>query len=97
MSKAVFNKKKTLSTSNFDLVSVRNWWYGAIRAQLFMVLKLGRIKRSSEIGSTSEVLKCFRERWWKWVGPILWKIKKKVFHRVKEERNILHIIKRRKA
>jgi len=42
-----------------------------------------------------KVLKCgVGDGWRRLVGPI---IKKKVLYRVKEERNILHIMKRRKA
>jgi hypothetical protein len=56
-----------------------------------MVLKSGHFGK--QIRNIWKVLRCGAgEEWRRSVGPIVWAL-----HRVKEERNILHTIKRRKA
>jgi hypothetical protein len=58
-----------------------------------MALKLGHLKKQSK-------LKSFEMWWWRKKEKIGWTVHLKneeVLHRVKEERNILHTIKRRRA
>jgi hypothetical protein len=57
------------------------------------MLKLGHFGK--EIRSTCKVLKCGAGEGWRLVWLIVWEMKK--YYRVKEERNIIHTIKRRKA
>ena len=60
-----------------------------------MVLKLGR--SGQQIRNTLKILKCGAgEGWRRSVGPIMWR-NEEVLLRVKEQRNILHEIRKRKA
>jgi hypothetical protein len=92
---AAFNKKKTLFTSKLDLnlekklVKSYIWSIALYGAETWTLRKVDQ-----------KYLESFETWCWRRMENISWTDhvrNKEVLHRVKEERNILHIIKRRKA
>jgi hypothetical protein len=95
MAKAAFNKKKTLFTSKLDL---------NLRKKLVKCYILSIALYGAETWTFRKVdqkyLESFEIWCWRRMEKIIWADRVKneeVLHRVKEERNILHKIKRRKA
>jgi hypothetical protein len=94
MAKAAFNKKKTLFTSKLDLslrkklVKCYIWSIALYGAEMWTLQKVDqKYLESFEMW-------CWRRMEISWTNRVR---KEEVLHRVKEERNILHTIKRRKA
>jgi hypothetical protein len=95
MAKAAFNKKKNLFTSKLDL-NLRNklvkcyiWSIALYSAETWTLRKIHQ-----------RHLESFEMWCWRRMEKISWTDRVRnedVLHRVKEERNILHTIKRRKA
>jgi hypothetical protein len=94
MAKAAFNKKKTLFTSKLDLelrkklVKCYIWSITLYGAETWTLQRLEK-----------KYLESF-EMCWRRMEKISWTDRinnEAVLHRVKEERNILHAIRRRKA
>jgi hypothetical protein len=91
MAKAAFNKKKTLFTSKLDLnlrrklVKCYVWSIALYGAEMWTLRKMDQ-----------KYLECFEMWCWRRMEKISW-TNREVLHRVKDERNILHTIKRRKA
>jgi hypothetical protein len=94
MAKAAFNKKKPLFTSKLDL-NLRNkvvtcyiWSIALYGAETWTLRKVDQ-----------KYLESFEMWCWRRMEKISWTdhVRNAVLHRVKEERNILHTIKRRKA
>jgi hypothetical protein len=58
-----------------------------------MGLKLGSCGSRSEITGSNEMWR------WRWIEKIIWadRVRNEILHRVREDRNILHTTKRRKA
>ncbi|GFG31168.1 hypothetical protein Cfor_05154 [Coptotermes formosanus] len=95
MATAVFNKKKTLFTSKLNL---------NLRKKLVKSCIWGRALCGTETWTLRKVdqkyLESFEMWYWRRMDKISWTDRvrnEKVLHRVKEDRNILHTIKRRKA
>jgi hypothetical protein len=95
MGKAAFNKKETLFTSKFDLelrkklVKCYIWSIALYGVETWTLRKLDQ-----------KYLESFQMWCWRRMEKISWKDRvnnEAVLHRVKEERNILHTIRRRKA
>jgi hypothetical protein len=94
MAKAVFNKKKTLFTSKLELnlrkklVKCCTWSIDLYGAETWTFRKVDQ-----------KYLESFEMWCWRRMEKISWteRVKNEVLHRVKEERNILLAIKRRKA
>jgi hypothetical protein len=95
MAKAAFNKKKTLFTSKLDcnlrnkLVKCYIWSIALYGAETWTLRKVDQ-----------KYLESFEMWCWKRMEKISWTDRvrnEKVLHRVKEQRNIVHTIKRRKA
>jgi hypothetical protein len=95
MAKAAFNKKKTLFNSKLDLnlrkklVNCYIWGISLYVAERWTLRKMYQ-----------KYLESFEMWCWRRMEKIIWTDrvrKEEVLHRVKEERNILHTIKRRKA
>jgi hypothetical protein len=95
MAKAAFNKKKNLSTSKLDLnlrkklVKCYIWSIALYGAETWTLRKMDQ-----------KYLKSFEMWCWRRLEKISWTDRVRnedVLQRVKEERNILHTIKRRKA
>src|SRR5215470_11221874 len=95
MAKAAFNKKKTLFTSKLDLNSRKKlvkcyiWNIALYGAETWTLRKVDQ-----------KYVESFEMWCWRRMEKISWADrvrKEEVLHRVKEERNILHTIKRRKA
>jgi hypothetical protein len=93
--KAAFNRKKTLFNSKLDLnlrkklVKCYIWNTALCGVETWTLLKVGR-----------KYLESFEIWCWRRMEKISWTDhmgNEEVLHRMKEERNILHIIKRRKA
>jgi hypothetical protein len=94
MAKAAFNKKKTLFTSKLDLnlrkklIKCYIWSIALYGAETWTLWKVDQ----KYLGSF--------EMWcWRRMEKISWtdRVRNEVLHRVKEDRKILHRIKRRKA
>jgi hypothetical protein len=94
MAKAAFNKKKNLFTSKLDLnlrkklVKCYIWSISLYGAERWTLRKMD--KKYLE----SFEMWCWRRTEISWIDRVR---HEEVLHRVKEERNILHTIKRRKA
>jgi hypothetical protein len=95
MAKAAFNKKKNLFTSKLDLnlrkklVKCYIWSIALYGAETWTLRKLDQ-----------KYLESFEMWCWRRMEKISWTDRvrnEEVFHRVKEERNIVHAIKRRKV
>jgi hypothetical protein len=95
MTKAAFNKKKTLFTSKLDLnlrkklVKCYVWSIALCGAETWTLRKVDQ-----------KYLESFELWGWRRMEKIRWTDRvrnEEVLHRVKEERNIVHTIKRRKA
>jgi hypothetical protein len=95
MAKAAFNKKKNLFTSKLDLnlrkklVKCYIWSIALYGAETWTLWKMDQ-----------KYLESFEMWCWRRMEKISWTDRvrnEEVLHRVKEERNILHTIKRRKA
>jgi hypothetical protein len=95
MAKAAFNKKKDLFTSKLDLnlrkklVKCYIWSIALYGAETWTLWKMDQ-----------KYLESFEMWCWRRMEKISWTGRvrnEEVLHRVKEERNILHTIKRRKA
>jgi hypothetical protein len=95
MAKAAFNKKKNLFTSKLDLnlrkklVKCYIWSIALYGAETWTLRKVDQ-----------KYLESFEMWCWRRIKKIIWTERvrnEEVLHRVKEERNILHTIKRRKA
>jgi hypothetical protein len=95
MTKAAFNKKKTLFTSKLDLelrkklVKCYSWSIALYGAETWTLRKLDQ-----------KYLESFEMWCWRRMEKIRWTERvnnEAVLHRVKEDRNILHTIKLRKA
>jgi hypothetical protein len=94
MEKAAFNKKKTLFTNKQDLnlrkklVKCHIWSIALCGAETWTLRK-----------ADQKYLESFGMWCWRRMEEISWtdRVRKEVLHRVKEERNIVHTIKRRKA
>jgi hypothetical protein len=95
MAKAAFNKKKTLFTSKLNL----NLRKKLVKFYIWSIALYGA--ETWTLGKVDQ--KCLEsfEMWcWRRMEKISWTDRvrnEEVLHRVKEERNILHTIKRRKA
>jgi hypothetical protein len=95
MAKVAFNKKKTLFASKLDL-NVRNklvkcyiWSIAFYGAETWTLRKVDQ-----------KYLESFEMWCWRRMEKIIWTDRvrnEEVLHRLKEERNIVHAIKRRKA
>jgi hypothetical protein len=95
MAKAEFNKKKTLFTSKLDL-KLRN---KLVKCYIWSIALYGA-KTWTLRKADQKYLKGFEMWCWRRMEKISWTDRvrnEEVLHRVKEERNVLHIIKRRKA
>jgi hypothetical protein len=95
MAKAAFNKKKTLFTSKLDL---------NLKKKLFKCYIWSIALYGGETWTLRKVPQKYLERfemwWWRRMEKIRWTDRvrnEEVLHRTKEERNILHAVKRRKA
>jgi hypothetical protein len=95
MAKAAFNKKKTLFTSKLDL---------ELRKKLVNCYTLSTALHSAETWTPRKLDQKHLDRFemwcWRRMENISWTDRinnEAVLHRVKEERNILHTIRRRKA
>jgi hypothetical protein len=95
MAKAAFNKKKTLFASKLDF----NLWKKLVKCYIWSIALYG-----AETWTLRKVdqkyLECFEMWCWRRMEKISWTNRvrnEEVLHRVKEERHILHTIKRRKA
>jgi hypothetical protein len=94
MAKAAFNKKRTLFTSTLDLelrwklVKCYIWSIALYGAETWTLRAVDQ-----------EHLECFEMWCWRGMGKISWTdhVMKDVLLRVKEQRNILHKIRKRKA
>jgi hypothetical protein len=95
MAKATFNKKKTLFTSKLDLnlrktlVKCYIWSIALYGAETWTLWKVDQT-----------ILESFEMWCWRRMRKISWTDRvrnEEILHRVKEERNILHTIQRRKA
>jgi hypothetical protein len=95
MTKAAFNKKKTFVTSKLDLnlrkklVKCYIWNIALYGAETWTLRKVDQ-----------KYLESFKMLYWRRMENISWTDRVRnedVLHRVKEERNILHTIKRRKV
>jgi hypothetical protein len=95
MTKAAFNKKKNLFTSKLDLnlrkklVKCYIWSIALYDAEMWTLRKMDQ-----------KYLESFEMWCWRRMEKISWTDRvrnEEVLHRVKDERNILHTIKRRKA
>jgi hypothetical protein len=92
--KSAFNKKKTLFTNKLDLnlrkklVKCYIWSIAMYGAETWTLRK-----------ADQKYLESFEMGCWRRMEKISWtnRVRNKVLHRVKEERNILHTIRRRKA
>jgi hypothetical protein len=84
--KAAFNKTKILFSSKLDLNLRKKVVTCYICSKLFMVLKRGLLKKFE--------MWCWRRMEISWTDRVR---NEEALHRVKEERNVLHTIKRRKA
>jgi hypothetical protein len=92
MAKAAFNNKKTLVTSKLDLnlrkklVKCYNWSIAFYCAETWTLRK-----------TDQKYLVSFKMWCWRRIEKISWtdRVRNEVLHRVKEERNILHTIKKR--
>jgi hypothetical protein len=95
MAKAAFNKKKNLFTSKLDLNLRKKLDMCYIRSIASYGAKTWTLQRVYQKYPESFEMWC-----WRWMEKISCPnhmINVEVLHRVKEERNILHTIKRRKA
>jgi hypothetical protein len=92
MAKAAFNKKKNLFTSKLDL----NLRKKLVKCYIWSIALYG-----AETWTLGEVDRKYLEMWcWRRMEKISWTDRvrnEEVLHRVKEESNIVHTIKRRKA
>jgi len=95
MAKAALNKKRALFTSTLDLklrkklVKCYIWSIALYGAEIWTLRAVGQ--------KYLESFKCGAGKGWKRsVGPIMWR-NEEVLLRVKEQRNILHEIRKRKA
>jgi hypothetical protein len=95
MEKAAFNKKKTLFTKNLDfnlrkkVLNCYIWSIALCGAETWTLRKMDQ-----------KYLESFEMWCWRKMEKISWTDRvrnEEVLHRVKEDRNILHTIKRRKA
>jgi hypothetical protein len=95
MAKAAFNKKKNLFTSKLDLnlrkklIKCYIWSIALYGAETWTIRKIDQT-----------YLESFKMWCWRRIEKISWADRvrnEEVLHGVKEERNILHTIKRRKA
>jgi len=94
MAKAAFNKKKTLFTCKLDL----NLRKKLVKCYIWSIASYG-----AETWTLQRVDQEYPERFemwcWRRMEKIIWTnhvINEEVLHTVKEERNILHTIKRRR-
>jgi hypothetical protein len=95
MAKAAFNKKKNLFTSKLDL----NLRKKLVKCYIWSIAFCGAEKWTLR-KVDQKYLESFEMWCWRRIETISWThcVKnEEVLHRVKEERNILHTIKRRKA
>jgi hypothetical protein len=95
MAKAAFNKKKTLFTSKLHL-NLRN---KLVKCYLWSIALYG-VEKWTLRKVDQKYLESFEMWCWRRVEKISWTDRvrnEEVLHRLKEERNILHKIKRRKA
>jgi hypothetical protein len=92
--KAAFNKKKTLFTSKLDLILRKELVKCYIWSVAFYGAKTWSLRKVDQKYLQSLEMWC-----WRRMDKISWtdRVKDEVLHRVKEERNIVHTIKRRKA
>jgi hypothetical protein len=92
MAKTVFNKKKNIFTSKLDL----NLRKKLVKCYIWSMALYG-----AETWTLRKVDQKYLESMWYWrrMEKISWtdRVRNEVLHRVKEDRNILYIIKRRKA
>jgi hypothetical protein len=94
MTKATFNKKKTLLTSKLEmnlnkkLVKCYIWNTALYKAETWALRKVDQ-----------KYLESFELSSWRTLEKISWndRVRNVVLYRAKEERNILHAIKRRKT
>jgi hypothetical protein len=95
MAKAAFNKKKTLFTSKLDL----NFRKKLVKCYIWSIALYGAETWTLRKVDQKYLESC--EMWcWRRMEKISWTDhvrNEEVLHRVKEERNIVHTIKRRKA
>jgi hypothetical protein len=95
MAKATFNKKKTLFTSKLDLNLRRK----LVKCYIWSIALCGA-ETWTHRKVDQKYLESFEMWCWRRMEKISWTNRvrnEEVLHRVKEERNILHTIKRRKA
>jgi hypothetical protein len=95
MAKAAFNKKKTLFTSNLDLNLRRKLVKCYIWSIAFYGAETWTLRKVDQ-----KYLESFEMWCWGRMEKISWTDRvrnEEVLHRVKDERNIVHTIKRRKA
>jgi len=95
MAKAAFNKNKTLFTRKLHL---------NLRKKLVTCYIRSRASYGAETWILQRVDQKYPERFemwcWRWMEKIIWTnhvMNEEILHTVKEERHILHTIKRRKA
>jgi hypothetical protein len=97
MEKAAFNKKKTLFTSKLDL----NLRKKLVKCYIWSIaLYCAKTWTLRKVDQKYSYLESFEMWCWRRKEKISWTDRvrnEEVLHRVKEERNILHTIKRRKA
>jgi hypothetical protein len=94
VSKAPFNKKKNLFTSKLDLKFRKKLVKCYIESIAFYGAETWTLWKVDQKYLESIEMWC-----WRRMEKIRWadRVRNEVLHRVKEERNILHTIKRRKA
>jgi len=95
MVKAAFNKKKTLFTSKLDL----NLRKKLVKCYIWSVALYGALTWTLR-AADHKYLESFEMWWWRSMGKISWTDRvrnEEVLLRVKEQRNILHEIRKRKS
>jgi hypothetical protein len=95
MVKAVFNKKKTLFTSKMYL----NLWKKLVKCYIWSIAFYGAEKWTLR-KMDQTYLESFEMWCWRRMEKVSWTNRvrnEEVLHRVKEQRNIVHTIIRRKA
>jgi hypothetical protein len=93
MAQAAFNKKKTLLTSKLDLNLRKKLVTSYICSIALYGAETWTLRKVDQKYLESFEMWCWRRMEMSWTD----RVRNEVLHRVKEERNILHTIKRRKA